>query len=87
MACLEYFNSTAAFDRHRIGAAAERRCLTVTEMTVRGMACNGSGFWITRPMARPALPQAQISGDLTSPLVQVAGQSDRRSQRAQEVSR
>lgn len=49
--CAEFFNSTAAFDRHRVGAfrADARRCLTPSEMEAKGMARNASGFWIIRP--------------------------------------
>ena len=51
--CGEYFNSTFAFDKHRVGkhdlAASHfgRRCLTEAEMTARGMARNQRGFWIS----------------------------------------
>ena len=48
-ACWERFNSTAAFDRHRIDASSGfRRCLTAEEMTRRGMTRNTAGFWITK---------------------------------------
>ncbi len=46
--CGEYFNSTKAFDRHRTGRfGVDRRCMTVVEMTARGMVLNKAGFWIT----------------------------------------
>jgi hypothetical protein len=50
--CGLYFNSTSAFDRHRTGPyvpitqPAERRCLTVEEMSAKGMVLNSSGFYI-----------------------------------------
>ena len=48
-ACGERFNSTAAFDRHRVDAFADsRRCLTAEEMSRLGMTRNAAGFWITK---------------------------------------
>jgi hypothetical protein len=50
--CFEYFNSTTAFDRHRVGnwmnRGENRRCLTVEEMREKGFTLNKSNFWITR---------------------------------------
>ena len=46
-ACMEYFNGVAAFDKHRVGLGAKRRCLGVTEMREKGMDKNGSGYWVT----------------------------------------
>jgi hypothetical protein len=49
--CSLYFNSTSAFDRHRVGAIGrDRRCLAPTGMLEIGMARNKSGFWVGRPM-------------------------------------
>jgi hypothetical protein len=48
--CGLYFNSTAAFDKHRVGSwrgVADRRCLAIAEMKDRGMAVNASGYWVT----------------------------------------
>jgi hypothetical protein len=46
--CGVYFNSTAAFDKHRIGThGVDRRCMTVDEMLAKGMAQAASGFWVT----------------------------------------
>jgi hypothetical protein len=48
--CKEFFNSTAAFDKHRTGAfGVDRRCRTVDEMTAASMAKNAAEFWITAP--------------------------------------
>ena len=45
--CALYFNSTRAFDRHRVGAIGrDRRCLTATGMLEIGMARNRAGFWV-----------------------------------------
>jgi hypothetical protein len=48
--CGEYFNSTKAFDQHRIGdfTAGERRCMTVAGMRLAGMHRTVRGFWTTR---------------------------------------
>lgn len=54
-ACGEFFNSAAAFAKHRTGPFAPvnrpdtRRCLTVDEMTSKKMSRNSAGFWITSP--------------------------------------
>ncbi len=47
--CRLYFNSNAAFDKHRTGEHHNktRRCMTVDEMTSKGMAQNKAGFWVT----------------------------------------
>lgn len=50
-ACDEYFNSTFAFDKHRIGKHGEsRRCMDVNTMLEKGMSKNKGGFWITAAM-------------------------------------
>jgi hypothetical protein len=49
--CNEYFNSSAAFEKHRTGEFGNphdpRRCLKVTEMMTKGMAKNADGYWVT----------------------------------------
>lgn len=47
--CGWVFNSTYAFDFHRVGGhgSKERRCLTVTEMREAGMERNRRGRWIS----------------------------------------
>lgn len=57
-ACGLLFNSTAAFDKHRVGDIGMhnsktpnpygpvRRCMTVAEMQERGMAVS-NGYWVT----------------------------------------
>ena len=43
--CGDYFTSTRAFDRHRIGQFGnDRRCLTAGEMDAAGFARNARGF-------------------------------------------
>jgi hypothetical protein len=66
-ACLEYFNSTHAFDRHRVGRhvpidqALHRRCLTVMELRCAGWACDPRGFWRTPRDGAGAPPINAIS--------------------------
>lgn len=46
--CGEYFNSTAAFDKHRTGDfGIDRRCRMPDEMREKGMDKNAAGFWVT----------------------------------------
>ena len=49
-ACGLYFNSTAAFDKHRVGdhrVTRDRRCLTPQQMQERGMEQTSEGWWVT----------------------------------------
>ena len=61
-ACDDLFNSTTAFDGHRVGAfetlisGCQRRCLTPVEMKAKGWLRNAAGFWITG--SREALTSA-----------------------------
>lgn len=59
--CSEFFNSTKAFDKHRVGEyhKMSRRCLKVDEMMSKGMAKNTKGFWVTGPMPANAYPSSQ----------------------------
>ena len=45
--CGEYFNSNAAFDKHRVGPHKfnQRRCMTKEEMAGAGMVLREDGFW------------------------------------------
>ena len=58
--CGQYFNSTSAFDKHRVGDGEARRCLTAVEMLRKGMALSSRGWWITA--ARPILTRPVIAG-------------------------
>ena len=77
--CNGLFNSTTAFDRHRVGAfetadaASQRRCLTSSEMTAKGWLRNGAGFWITS--AREASTTRVEGPSSTPPAMGVAGGS------------
>ena len=57
--CGEYFTSTRAFDRHRIGQFGnDRRCLTATEMDAAGL---GEGSDARRRWVEPAQKNAKCS--------------------------
>lgn len=46
--CKTYFNSTYAFDKHRVGDfGVNRRCRTEDEMLAKKMVKNKDGFWVT----------------------------------------
>ena len=48
-ACSEYFNSTAAFEKHRAGEfGVDRRCKTVEEMLHCGMVKSVDDWWLTQ---------------------------------------
>lgn len=47
--CGEYFNSPAAFDKHRVGEPGiDRRCWTPAEMRAHGMSKNDRDLWVTK---------------------------------------
>jgi hypothetical protein len=48
--CGQLFNSTTAFEKHRVGPHEDngRRCLTVNEMHQRGMVQVDGGWWVTK---------------------------------------
>ncbi len=49
--CKLFFNSTAAFEKHRTGEyGKDRRCRTEDEMRAKGMALSSRGFWVTALM-------------------------------------
>jgi hypothetical protein len=49
--CGLFFNSTAAFTKHRSGKYPNgRRCLSEAELTAKGYAINAAGFWTTGAM-------------------------------------
>jgi len=68
--CKQYFNSTAAFDKHRTGDfGGGRRCLTDNEMLAKGMDRNSAGFWVGSLMPR--------AGSLWTPRSRDHGSVDR----------
>jgi hypothetical protein len=63
--CGEYFNSSFAFAKHRIGEfGKDRRCMTVEEMQDKKMVKNSADFWVTaaNPMDYPVSVDAD-AGD------------------------
>jgi hypothetical protein len=65
--CDEYFNSTYAFDMHRVGdhgMPGSRRCLTVQEMRQRGMDKNATDWWISGSRLDSDLDYDSVSGAL-----------------------
>jgi hypothetical protein len=48
--CGEYFNSTHAFELHRVAG----HCLTVKQMRSRGMEISNAGYWVSRKDATGA---------------------------------
>jgi hypothetical protein len=65
-ACREYFNSTYAFDKHRVGryTPMERRCLSPDEMRAKGMVVNSTGFWVSHAQADSSAPGMRSSRDI-----------------------
>ena len=52
--CGEYFNSTYAFDKHRVGQhGIDRRCLKIEQMLFIGMDKNSAGYWISSRNPNP----------------------------------
>lgn len=68
-ACGEHFNSTYAFNRHRVGSYAPlgRRCRTVEEMLALGMLQNEAGWWITSAKGVSSLAYDSTGGDQENP--------------------
>ena len=62
-ACGNYFNSTAAFDKHRWGDYDDRHCYTEEQMFDRGMALSGTGWWLTAKRDDSSLSRLARSGD------------------------
>jgi len=52
--CFTVFNSTAAFDKHRIGTHSPntRRCMSDDEMLKAGMGPNKYGRWVSERMTQ-----------------------------------
>lgn len=61
--CKTYFNSTYAFDKHRVGDfGVDRRCRTEDEMLAKGMAKNSAGFWVSSLMTDNAVSSRAVEG-------------------------
>ena len=65
--CGEYFNSTYAFDKHRVGDFSARRCRAVAEMRAVGMDQNAGGWWISAASVDSRFVSDSRSGDLHTP--------------------
>ena len=69
------FNSSAAFDMHRVGSFGKRpenggrRYRTVAEMTQHGMAKNTAGFWCTELKGKNAMERVRrnATSDFSGP--------------------
>lgn len=62
--CKSYFNSTTAFEKHRVGEfGVDRRCLSADEMQAKGMKVNADGFWISKPMGTDAVSRLPVSAN------------------------
>ena len=64
--CGEFFNSTFAFDKHRIGShgvhegSERRRCMSPAEMLESGMLKNRDDFWVGNPWQEyPVRPSSE----------------------------
>jgi len=53
--CGVYFNSTKAFDKHRVGAFPHRVCRGAAEMVEAGMVLRDNGFWVASQMSEAKL--------------------------------
>jgi hypothetical protein len=65
--CGEYFNSTKAFDKHRVSdgcMAGTRRCRMAPQMLQSGMDRDEGGWWITskRPDSAPRYDSGSGAG-------------------------
>lgn len=60
--CGKFFNSTAAFEKHRVGTYEKgRRCRTTEEMLSIGMAPNSTDWWVTALMSQEILEKKMDS--------------------------
>jgi predicted nucleic acid-binding Zn ribbon protein len=62
-ACGNYFNSTAAFDKHRWGDYEDRHCKSEEQMFAAGMALSGTGWWLTAKRDDSSLDRVHRNGD------------------------
>jgi hypothetical protein len=62
--CGEYFNSTYAFDKHRTGEYAARRCMSRDEMMAKGMAVSSTGFLVSHAKTDSSAPGMRSSLDI-----------------------
>ena len=61
--CGEAFNSTTAFDKHRVGEfGVDRRCRTAVEMREIGMVLRDNGFWVGSIRDADSIPRVRRDG-------------------------
>lgn len=60
--CGAFFNSTRAFDKHRVGGWLGRRCLTAEDMLAKGMIRSSTGWWLSSAWKQPILRTVAITG-------------------------
>jgi hypothetical protein len=78
-ACGEHFNSTHAFDMHRvrphvpIKEPIQRRCLLPAEMLAKRMKVSGRGYWITYGTVGSTLARRPSSGYLPELIPEAGG--------------
>ena len=60
--CGQYFNSSKAFDKHRIGSFSKdtRRCMSQDEMLAAGMVLRDDGFWRGQAMTTDGQPSFYV---------------------------
>ena len=62
--CGEAFNSTTAFDKHRVGEfGVDRRCRTAVEMREIGMVLRDNGFWVGSIRDADSIPRVRTDGN------------------------
>jgi hypothetical protein len=59
--CFTVFNSSKAFDKHRVGDFTARRCLSDDEMIKIGMGKNRYGRWVSSLMSADDLSKLRIN--------------------------
>lgn len=63
--CGLYFNSSHAFEKHRVGDhGVNRRCLNPDEMLSKGMVLGADGFWRGSAMPQQVLAEKAVPGPL-----------------------
>ena len=68
--CGAFFNSTRAFQKHRVGDWSARRCLTASDMLAAGMARSATGWWLSSVWSaskEPILQTVAITGQAIDP--------------------
>lgn len=73
-ACGLYFNSAAAFDRHRTGIHGQSRsCQSASELLAKGWITNEAGFWISGHLPGRVFNRLPFAQETRSPLTLAQG--------------